>query len=218
MTTWRTKYRTPAAELRLEDDAMTLATGTEVTTWPLDQVRTPAVRDAVLAAFDIETWVELAAAVSGRGPRTPRPADERRPQVERARSPGRGGGWSMHILGRRVSVRASELKHEGTLEAIRDDGLPPALAAVIPADELASLARAVTALADLPCMCGTGAMTPDQHGTLFVVATGVDPNCPMQQQISCGYCTVCDRWWTFSEEGDSHYSFHYSVRAFDPLA
>ncbi len=80
--------------------------------------------------------------------------------------------------------------------------------------ELADVRSAVEQLARLPCMCGTGAETVEQHGTIQVLAGGQNPDAPVDDVTQIGFCTRCHRGWEFNACGDSHYSYTYDVRPF----
>ncbi len=69
----------------------------------------------------------------------------------------------------------------------------------------------------LPCLCGTGAETPEQHGTIeSIISHRQHPNAPIEHVVTIGRCTVCHRGYTFTKSGDSHYSYSFYVREFPP--
>lgn len=143
------------------------------------------------------------------------PSIQGRPQIQRVHSSGRGGGWCVWILGRKVRFSLREHKvDDQPFETILASGLPHSVQEGLPAEICEQVLAGVQALSPLPCMCGTGCETTDQHGSFrtFVYGNG---NGPVEMNVQVGRCTVCGRGWSFREEGDSHYSFHYDVQPFD---
>jgi hypothetical protein len=137
--------------------------------------------------------------------------------VPRIFTPGRGSGGCVWILGRTVrtmSVAPTRVP-DVTFEELLRVGYPSDVADALGAAIVEEVTAAVTRLVPLRCMCNTGAETPDQHGTIVTLAAGQNPDAPIDDRTTIGYCSVCGRGWMFNECGDSHYSYRYSVEPFD---
>ncbi len=87
--------------------------------------------------------------------------------------------------------------------------------AVLRTFDLMTLVEA-RALSPLPCFCGTGWRRFHEHDALLNLARCQHPRAPIDHKAMTARCRICGRWWTLEEMGDSHYSYHYSVRQFEP--
>ncbi|MGZ3420783.1 MAG: hypothetical protein ACXVEF_39295 [Polyangiales bacterium] len=143
---------------------------------------------------------------------------DRRKSVRRQFGGGRGATWWAFIQGRVLTfrdVREPEAR-ELTLEELVERGLP-ASSAEIAGEQAAAMIESARALVDLPCMCGTGAETPEQHGTIWTMVSRADFSAPIDCTVTVGRCKVCGRGWTFEAAGDSMYSYHYRVERFPAI-
>lgn len=141
-----------------------------------------------------------------------------RSPVQRTWSFGRGNPCAVWIRGRRVSAMAGDISYEAPFEIHLATGFPAALAERLGEDIVARVNGAVGSLAPLPCMCHTGAFELSHHGSLDILASKSDPRAPVEVQATVARCTVCGQGWLFESSGDSHYSFTYSAREFEPKA
>jgi len=135
------------------------------------------------------------------------PPVERRPRFSRRLS-GRPD-WVVWFWGREVQIRVPDVKDDlrVSMSEIVADGLPETVAA-LPAETRARVVQAAVALSPLPCMCGTGCDTPEQHGSIERLGPAIQhPNAPTVATIGVGACTVCGRLHRYHRSGDSHYSF-----------
>lgn len=150
-----------------------------------------------------------------RGPREIHRHDPR-PHVRRIFSFGRGDPRCVWIDGRTVRTLAEERKvPDMDFETFLRDGYPPDVVAILGEETVASVTDAVRQLAPLSCMCGSGADTPEQHGTIVTLASGQNPDAPIDDRITIGVCSVCGQTWRFRETGDTHYSYHYQCEPID---
>jgi hypothetical protein len=76
--------------------------------------------------------------------------------------------------------------------------------------------KAVRALDPMPCMCGTGCLTPNEHGTLQMLSRCTVPDIPVDQVAQTGRCTTCGRWWTFEEISAFRYAPQRHIRQLEP--
>ena len=193
----------------------------EQTTCSGDDFLAGTLSGAVLAAFDIMELAEARGLLRYRRLPPERqivPTDTAplagRPHIRRDfSSPEQGMVW---FIGRTlaIDVRGQDRVEVPMAEAA-EAGLDACRAALGDAliDRVVEAARA---LSPLPCFCGTGCQRIHEHDALMQLSSCSDPRAPIDRRAALLRCRVCGRWWTYQEEGDSHYSYHYTVRQFTP--
>ncbi|MCA9536372.1 MAG: hypothetical protein KC593_21970 [Myxococcales bacterium] len=213
---WSQRYATPPSHLVVAGEELRLTRGERVQTVSLAAFATGALHEEVLAAFDFQTLVEaLALALPDAAPlrRDGAPEGERgRSSTPRVFGGGRGSSGVVFILGRRVSGHALEHRFDLSFEEFLRDGLLPAAASAIGADDLEKVRSAVRQLSALDCMCDTGCETPEQHGGLVSLIRRDHPAATVDFNVTVARCQVCGGLWSFQSVGDSHYSYEYTVR------
>ena len=136
-----------------------------------------------------------------------------RPSAKRIFGGGRGGSWVVWIFGRTVRVGGGH-DYDESFETFFAKGFPPAIAEAIGPAGVAEVRAGVLTLAPYECMCDSGADTPSQHGTYEIFAYKTDPRATVECNAKSGRCTVCNRGWTWTEDGDPSYEMYYAVTRF----
>jgi len=215
MTTWQATHSRLAIQddtVRLEPDGVTCSG---------DDFLAGTLNDAVLRAFDLMTLAEARALLR----EARQPVDLRitpqevtplvgRPRIHRdAHNNDRGRVW---FFGRTLAIDVKEKPRVSLdlrtaagsgMEAYREDL----------GDELVdTVIEAARALSPLLCFCGTGWLRFHEHDALLDLSRCHHPRTPIDHKAMTARCRICGRWWTLEVMGDSHYSYHYSVRQFEP--
>jgi hypothetical protein len=176
--------------------------------------------EAITRALDLRALVESIARLTlrrrGETVRAPSAADAGRPSVAHCYEFGRGVPKAAWLMGREVWVHAAGRRFEASLDELLARGFPPDIAADLGEDVVRTISDAVARLNPLPCLCDTGALTPQEHGTLDEIARRQHPFAPIDVQCVVGRCRVCRLGWTFESAGDSHYSYRYDAHPFLP--
>jgi len=181
-----------------------------------------ALNERVLSIFKLMTLTEaLALLTEARLPaeQRPMPAEttslDGRPRFVRDEAFADASGL-VWFFGRTLAVDArGQARVELPLGAVARDGLGTLRAAL--STELAdAVEQAAQQLAPLPCLCGTGCQRLHEHDALVSLVRRQHPHAPIDHSATVAWCRVCGRWWTYEEAGDAHYSYHYTVRQFQP--
>jgi hypothetical protein len=186
-----------------------------------DDFREGALHRQVMALFDVETLTEAHGwLLEGTWPEQRRvvPTDhtplEGRPTVSRAFTHQRR--VPIWFFGRTIALDLPDTPRQeipmATVAAHGLDGFRRALGS----DLVRRAVAAARALDPLPCFCGTGCTRSHEHDALDHLVSHQHPLATMVHRASLYRCRVCGRWWTYTEAGDTHYSFHYDVRQFKP--
>lgn len=215
-----TTWTTGESRVSISGSSVRWTNGERALTCEASELYASAIWQELLDAFGVETAAE-ALAVSKHPDEVARACVEpapRRPRHPRVFGGKRGDSWVAWIFGRKVRLSANALPHmdDVVFEEVLERGLPEAFMQECGPEVTASLMQAITDLAPLACMCGTGAETSQQHGQTRTLARAREPRSMVEYSATCARCEVCSRWWTFVERGDSHYSYSYSVSLFRP--
>ena len=217
---WNQRYSTPPCQLTLTSSGARFASGEAVTEWTMAALDDATPQATIRDHLGLEVLVQVLG-VKDAFDRLDEIEQERPP--ERPRHPrifggGRGGTWTAWIFARRVrfSARGIDGVQEMSFEELIADGVPQDFTSICGADIADTIKKAARELAPLECMCGTGCETPEQHGDLHRLSSARDPRAPYDVTADLVECVVCSRWWTFSERGDSHYSYTRSLSQFIP--
>jgi hypothetical protein len=220
VTTWSTGSGPNEARLSVRGGVVRMTKGSELSACEVGELRGDALFMGIMEAFGAATVAEVIAAgenpeEASRACAEPVP---RRPHHRRVFGGGRGGSWVAWVFGKQVRLSADALDDRPDLsfEHLLERGLPEAFVEEAGAEQAAAIMAAVRELAPLECMCGTGAETMSQHGSIVSLSSVQEPRDIMEHVASTGRCSVCSRWWTFVSRGDSHYSYSYRVSQFDP--
>ena len=181
-----------------------------------------ALNERVLSIFGLMTLTEALALLT----EARLPAEQRPPPAETASLAGRprfvrdeafsdasGRVW---FFGRTLAVDAKGRPRVALpLAAVASDGLG-VLRATLSAALADVVEEAARQLLPLPCLCGTGCQRLHEHDALVSLIRRQHPHAPIDISATVAWCRVCARWWTYEAAGDSHYSYHYTVRQFQP--
>ena len=220
MTTWSTRSSPHKVRLSVRGGVVRMTKGRDSWSCEVSELRGNALFGRIIESFDVQTAAQVLAA--GKHPDEASSACTepvpKRPHHTRLFSSGRGGTWTAWFFGREVRLRAEAFDEwpDLSFEHLLEHGLPEAFVEEAGVEGAEKIMAAVRELAPLECMCGTGADTMRQHGTIVHMSQVQEPRAMMEHHASVGRCTVCDRWWTFVERGDSRYSYSYRVTPFDP--
>jgi NhaA family Na+:H+ antiporter len=168
-----------------------------------------ATADALASHLGAELAAEILATVR-HGPLDRTPGPPGRPHIARVvgfgpRGTNTPGAW---ISGRKV--RFSALDGPDFEVADLAAGGIPENAGLVP-EARAALWEAVTALAALPCDCGTGAAQISEHGQIERLQGSVqDPRVPMTYHAAVGRCRVCGRCRVYTTSGDEAYEMRHA--------
>jgi hypothetical protein len=218
MPTWR-NYSTPPLSITIEGNSLTISGEPPLSTAETNQ---SALLQTKLALFDFETQMEIEAYLKEL-PSIPQIRGDisviGRQRYARYYSDNMGRGASTYniwLMGRHMII---EVRGKPRLECSFDEFLKKGFGdgrESIIGPEAGMISIAVQRLSEYPCFCETGAETPSQHGTIKKIVSEQHPQAPIDHRVTVGRCSVCHRGWTFTESGDSHYSYHYSVREYPP--
>ena len=227
MARWKTSYPSPLS-LELQNGEVVYTNGDA----PLQRYAAVVLREdlsllgALTAGFDFEAQVEVEAALLeealSSGDRLSLRGDISlvgRRGVPRYFSDNMGRGASTYniwLRGRQLTIDVRDQPRlEITFQTFLSVGFSEASAALI-GSRASEIIDAVRQLELLPCFCGTGAETPEQHGNLKTLVSRQHPQASCEHLVTVGRCAVCGRGWIFIKSGDSHYSYSFQVRAFPP--
>lgn len=181
-----------------------------------------ALNERVLSIFNLMVLTEALALLT----EARLPAEQRSPPAETTAL--RGRPWFVRdeafsdasgmvwFFGRTLAVDArGHPRVELPLGAVARAGLGTLRATLSP-ELAAAVEQAAQLLAPLPCLCGTGCQRLHEHDALVSLVRRQHPHAPIDHSATVAWCRVCARWWTYEEAGDSHYSYHYTVRQFRP--
>jgi hypothetical protein len=227
MPTWKLTYPTLITFTIRDSHATYLKEGEAPQNYTTKQLQEEkGLLGKLLKGFEFEAQLEVEAVLQEESlpleQRTPAPniSLQGRSSVSRYFSDNMGRGasnYNVWIMGREAWIDVKgQARLTLALSELAKGKLPGAQGSVLgfAANELFDAAQK---LSPLPCFCGTGAETPEQHGTIDeIISSRQHPDATCDHLVTIGRCSVCYRGYTFTKSGDSHYSYSFYVRDFPP--
>jgi hypothetical protein len=217
MPVWKNPYATPPATLKVNAEKLMLTVGEQERSWPVAELALA--QELILRHFDYESYVEVEAFL--KESQSPEPILHRHPLPARPSVPryfsdnhGRGAGrYNIWLDGKTIIILVeSETRLEVSHQEFLKTGFSPAAFKVIGKKTALKVMEAVTTLSRFSCFCGTGGTRSCHHHSLQTLAFDNHPYATMAHSVHVARCNVCGNGWTFTESGDSHYSYSYSIR------